>query len=280
MHDSESTLRRRRLQRYLDAAEPTTVSGVMGVCLTGSLAAGFGDAYSDIDLTVVLEGDGTDTDPERLSETLLPESATVQRHAPLEKYSFDWNEGHIDVDVIPYANLQADCWDLETRWEYDNAEVLIDPSGRLEPHLATEVAFANGEQAELIEQYADEFLFTAQWDVHKACLRESYWVAHRAATRATDDALALLYLQAGEFPPRDKWILAGLDTVGMSTEEIQGLAWDATRVTTRDADDVHRRIRALHSLWSRLKPALVEQGFIESDSLSWEAPPDELCLID
>lgn len=279
MADSEATLRR-RLHRYLETVEPTTVPGVMGVFLTGSLAAGFVDEYSDVDLTVVLESDGTDTDPERLSETLLPESATVQRQASLEKYSFDWNDGHIDVDVIPYADLQSHNWDMETRWEYDNAEVIIDPSGQLEPHLTHEVAFADEEQTELIEQYVDEFLFTAQWDVHKACLRESFHAAHRAATQAADDAFALLYLQAGEFVPRDKWIIAGLETVPMADKEIRALTWEATRVIERDPNDVHRRVCSLHSLWNRLKPSLVEQDLIDPESLSWEVFPDELCLID
>lgn len=279
MTNPEAPLRR-HLYRYLETVEPTTVSGVVGVCLTGSLAAGFVDEHSDIDLTIVLGGDGAETDPDRLSETVLPASATVQRDTALEKYSFDWDGVHIDVDVVLYDDLKADQWDLRTRWEYDNAEVLLDPTNQLEPHLAREVAFADGEQEGLIKQYADEFLFTAQWDVHKACLRESYRPAHRAATRAADNGLSLFYLQAGEFIPRDKWIIAGLERVPVVDREIRDLTWEATRVLERDPADVHRRVRALQFLWERLKPLLVERQFIASDSLSWQAPPEELCLID
>lgn len=279
MSDRETTLRH-RLHRYLETVEPTTVPGVVGVCLTGSLAAGFVDEYSDIDLTVVLQSDGTDTEPEALAETLLPEAATVQRRVPREKYSFDWNGGHFDVAVVPFTDLRAQQWTLETRWEYDNADVLIDPAGTLEAHLTEEVAFADGERVTLVREYADEFLFTAQWDVHKACLRGSFRAAHRAATRAADNGLALLYLQAGEFVPRDKWIVAGLETIPMVDEEIRMLTWEATRIVERDPNDVHRRISALQSLWERLGPALVEQGFIDSDSLSWDAPPAELCLLE
>lgn len=298
--DAEATLRR-RLDRYLEAAEPATAPGVLGVCLTGSLAAGYVDEHADIDLTVVVDGDadrltspdhgggtrprvdGDGTAPrvdgDALGEALVPDGADVQRWAPLEKYSFDWADGHVDVAVRALDALRAAEWDLPTRWEYDNAEVLVDPDGQLADRLAREVPFDPGERADLVATHADAFLFAAQWDVHKACLRGSYHAAHLAATGALDDAVALLFLREGRFPPRDKWLPRALEDLERVDDEGRDLVWEATRVRERTPGDLHRRVRALRRLWERLAPVLREQGCLD-ESLAWGPDPADLCCVE
>ncbi|MFB6198478.1 MAG: hypothetical protein ABEI52_09475, partial [Halobacteriaceae archaeon] len=169
MNATEATLRH-RLQEYLDHVAFDDVDTILGACLTGSIAAGFVDEHSDIDLTIVMRGDGGDIDADAFSALIIPESATVHRSEPLERYSFDWSDGHLDVDVVSLDDLRADAWDLTTRWEYANAEILVDTDQRLAARLEREVPFAKGERATIVRDHADEFLFAAQWDVHKACL--------------------------------------------------------------------------------------------------------------
>lgn len=271
------TVLRRHARRYVETVDPMSVPGVLGICLTGSLAAGFVDELTDIDLTLVIDDE---FDEVALDEVLLPPSATVQRRTPGEKYSFDWDGEHVDIVFDRFDDLRSERWDLQTRWEYGNAEPIVDPSGRVERRLESAVAFEDGEQEDLIEERADDFLFTAQWEVHKACRRGSFRAAHRAASRAADGAIALLFLAAGEFPPRDKWIEPGLEAIPLADEETRTLTWEAQRVLERDPEDLHRRVRALRSLWDRLESTLVEQGFIDPESHTWHAPPDELCLLD
>ncbi|MFB6198477.1 MAG: hypothetical protein ABEI52_09470, partial [Halobacteriaceae archaeon] len=101
-----------------------------------------------------------------------------------------------------------------------------------------------------------------------------------AADAASDRALALLFLQAGKFVPRDKWTFSALGAVDLATRDVRELAWEAMRVVDRNADDLHRRTRALKGLWRAIKPALVDQDLIDAEAFTWEAPPAEICLID
>lgn len=277
-NEAEAGLRR-RLHRYLNAVEPLAIPSVIGICITGSLATPYADEHSDIDLTVVIEDDGVEPDPERFSNKLIPLKATVQRRVPLEKYSFDWRDGHIDIDVVGVSELRAEGKTLQTRWEYDNAEILVDSEHQLSSCLAEEIPLSDEEQHTLVQEYADEFLFIAQWDTHKACLRESYRTAHRAATCAADDALALLFLQDGQFVPREKWIVDALGSVQLVDEELVNLTWEASRIIACDPHDVHRRVQALHSIWERLQPTLEQRGFFDEDAFTWEAPPREICML-
>ncbi|WP_248908180.1 nucleotidyltransferase domain-containing protein [Halocatena marina] len=280
MSDPAPTLRR-HLDRYLDTIDPATLPDIVGVCLTGSLATEFADEYSDIDLMVVVDNDGTDANLADIGKELIPDEATaVQWRESVRRYSFDWKAHHFDVDVVRYEDLRGSDWDLETRWEYDNAEVLVDPTGRVTARLCHEVPFSDGELAKLIEQYADTMLFDAQWKVQKACLRGSFHAAHRAATQATDAALTLLYLREHEFVPYDKWVITGLETLAQTDKETRTLVWDATCIRERTPDDVHRRVQALQSLWKRIAISLREMDCIDVESLSWEAPPVDLCFVD
>lgn len=276
MSDPDSTLRW-HLDRYLDAIDPTTLTGIVGVCLTGSLATEFADEYSDIDLIVIVDNVGTDATLAAVGQALVPDEATtVQWRESVRRYSFDWKDHHFDVDVVHFEELRGSDWDLETRWEYDNAEVLVDPTGQVTSRLARELPLNDVELAKRVEQYADAMLFTAQWNVQKACLRDSFHGAHRAATRATDAALALLYLREHEFVPYDKWVVAGLETLSQTDEKTRTLVWEATRIRERTPDDVHRRVQALHSLWQPIKTPPRELDHVDPESFSWDVPPEDL----
>lgn len=266
-------------QAYIERSSPISLSPVTGICLTGSLAVGYVDEYSDIDLTLVVDDTDTTISTNHFESTILPDAAVVQRRDPLTKYSFNWNDVHFDIDVVQLDQLRADLWDLQTRWEYDHAEVLRDPSGTVTERLDREVPFAEGERNALVSDYVDEFLFVAQWDVHKACLREAPQVAHLAAANARESLLTLFFLDAGEFRPRDKWIMNELANVDMVDQDILTLVWEALRVTEQTSTDVARRVRALRTLWDELKPSLAEQELINPTESTWEAPVDELCQV-
>jgi hypothetical protein len=274
--DDPTAALRERAERYLSAVDPVAVPGVAGVCLTGSLAAGYADEHSDLDLTAVVD---VELPTAQLPGALVPADATVQRCDP-GKCSFDWAGSHVDVDVARFASLRADRWDLPTRWEYDNAEVLADPDGRLAERLAAEVPFDDGERAAVVREHADELLFEGQWNVHKGCLRADYAAAHRAATLAADDALALLYLREGAFVPREKWLFRGLDDLAEVDDEDRALAWEATRVVERTPEDVHRRVVALRSLWERLRRSLLKQELVDAEDYVWRADPAEACGLE
>jgi predicted nucleotidyltransferase len=273
MDDPDATLRS-RLERYLAATDAIEVPGVVGICLTGSLAAGYADDHSDLDLTVVVEGEPP---TQRLGNALVPDDATVQRRDPTEQCSFDWEGGHLDVEVVRFAGMRAAQWDLTTRWEYDSAEVLVDPDGRVTSRLTAEVPFDDGERATLAADHAAELLFEGQWNVQKGCLRGKYGTAHRAATTATEAALTLLFLREGEFRPREKWLQQGLTELVGVDDDVRSLAWEATRVVEQTPEDVHRRVVALRSLWGRIRRSLLEQSLVDPADYVWEADPEVLC---
>lgn len=259
MTDYEARLRK-RLDDYLETVEPLESAGV-GLLLTGSLAAGYAGEHSDVDLTLVV----ADDQPPSLEKRLVPPEATVQQSGP-EQYSFDWHDGHFDVFVTPLTDI-ADL-DLPTRWEYDNAEVLIDPDGRVLERLEQVCRLGDDERASLVEEHADRFCWAGQWDVHKACLRDDPEAAHHIAGTVLDDLLVCVFLRDGALVPRAKWLrteLRALPTTDATTAEYVRNATLATEMTT---EDIHRRMAAMKAVWDDVAADFRTEGVY--DPMEWE----------
>gem|GEM_PF-4536113 len=267
--DHETVLRS-ALATYREAVEPVTTEGVAGLLLTGSLPTGFVDEHSDVDLTLLFSGDRAAGTREDLGDRLVPEGATVQRADAGEKYSFDWRGTHFDLFCASLPALRDRELTPETRWEYDTAEVLADPTGRVETFLEEALALPRSERAALVGDHSERFHWTAQWDVHKWCVRDRPLSAHHLLSSVLGDLLALCYLRDGEFVPREKWLVRLLETLPSTDAATTRRVAAATRVDELDTADVRRRVRAAKCLWDDLLADLDTAGLVDAAGLAWE----------
>ncbi|MFB6075031.1 MAG: hypothetical protein ABEJ89_08470 [Haloarculaceae archaeon] len=276
MGDREVALRE-HASRYLQATSPSEGRGVLAMLLAGSLAAGHADEYADVDLDTVVDWSAAPT-TEELTDRLVPDGATVQQ-AHAEKCSFDWDGEHVDIDIVDRESIESGDWTLTTRWEYDNAEILWDPTGRVTTVLTERIPFEPGERAALVSDRVEDLLWTGGWDVYKACLRDDRRTAHALATEAAEAMVEVLFLRDEAFVPRTKWRrreLTALDPVDETTED---LLWTVQKVTATTVEDVHRRIVALRDLWNQVRPTLTAQALIDPGH-TWHVDTEELLQIE
>ena len=108
-------------RRALDALLPrlARVPGLVGVTLNGGMSRGYADALSEIDLTLFTQGDPA-----------LPVAQGITR---VDGFLYD-------IKVEDYAACRARPWDMTALWDASYAQVLIDPSGRIEAMLAEKLA--------------------------------------------------------------------------------------------------------------------------------------------
>jgi predicted nucleotidyltransferase len=114
--------------------------GVVGVLLTGGVARGYADHFSEIDLAVYL----TQSTFERWTQSGL---------APYAEGD-SWLDGwHVDFGYLCYEDELEAEWDHVKRWDRSYAVVLHDPRGLMRELLARKSTLANEEKRRLASRY-------------------------------------------------------------------------------------------------------------------------------
>jgi predicted nucleotidyltransferase len=106
--------------------------GVVGVLLTGGVARGYADHFSEIDLAVYLRR----STPKRWIQSGL---------APYAEGDSCLDGWHVDFDYLCYEDELEAEWDHVKRWDRSYAVVLHDPQDLMRELLAEKAMLTNGE---------------------------------------------------------------------------------------------------------------------------------------
>jgi hypothetical protein len=223
--------------------------GVVGVLLTGGVARGYADHFSEIDLVVYL----TQSTFERWTQSGLAPYAGGD----------SWLDGwHVDFGYLCYEDeLQAE-WDHVKRWDRSYAVVLHDPRGLMRELLARKAILTNEEKRCLASRYlilyGDYFLLFV---VPSWLYRGDLLAAHHCLNIAFDSLIRAVFLANDELIPFDKWTV---NTLAWTPSNWRGRMEQALLVREISSSDVERRLTLLSELFAECK---VRQFGVEENGI-------------
>jgi len=172
---------------------------VVGAVLIGGTARGFSDEYSDIDVVIFYDGDGTGI-------------ATSGEQT--------WSGHDFDVTVVDYRYALKTLWTMTQRWSYLGAEVLCDTAGKIKRLLKKKITFPAEERKNIIVTSIIQLSWYGiglKHGIWRGCnFRQipRMWLhrgdvgsAHRRLTLATETLLDLLFAYNHALNPGEKWKL-------------------------------------------------------------------------
>jgi len=166
---------------------------VVAVLLTGGLARGFADEFSDVDLEVFFHREHTWTWVSPMTNTYTPQGNFVE----FEKRCLEaWMNPRNDENI----------WTMANRWDKSHARILYDPQGEVGQLLKKKLIFRPGELKTLRhEARGCEWLADSVADIWVQ--RGDLAAAHHSVNRGIDLLLDYLFLKNREFIPFEKWKL-------------------------------------------------------------------------
>jgi hypothetical protein len=179
-------------QQYID--ELKKFPEVVGILITGGLARGFTDKFSDIDIEFFLHKDDFDR-WERKSPTELKRKL----------YNTDVEIEFLNFENYSDTNNDGSNWTMENRWDKSHAKIVYDPNGKIRNLLQAKVTFREDELKNSIKRahtYAHWFgnMVSESWlergDILSAC---------SSINIALENFVDFLFLANGEFIPHKKW---------------------------------------------------------------------------
>jgi predicted nucleotidyltransferase len=169
--------------------------GVVGVLLTGGVARGYADHFSELDLAVYL------TRPHF-------EDWTRRGLAPFPEGDSCVDGWHVDFDYCCFEDESDAEWEHVKRWDRSYAVVLHDPQGLMQQMLTHKAILTEEEKQRLTSRhlilYGDYLcsLVAPSW-LHRGDLR----AAHHCLNVALDNLIKAVFLANDELIPFDKWTL-------------------------------------------------------------------------
>jgi hypothetical protein len=169
--------------------------GVVGVLLTGGVARGYADHFSELDLAIYLTRPHFD-------------DWTQRGLAPFPEGD-SWLDGwHVDFNYFCYEDEIEAEWEHTKRWDRSYAVVLYDPQGLMHEMLARKAILTQEEKQRLTSRhlilYGEYFcnLVVPSW-LHRGDLL----AAHHCLNMALDSLIKAVFLANDELIPFDKWTL-------------------------------------------------------------------------
>ena len=222
--------------------------GVVGVLLTGGVARGYADRFSEIDLAVYLV---RSTYGEWVQNGLAP-------YAEGDSCLDGW---HVDIDYLCYEDDLGAVWDHVKRWDRSYAVVLHDPQGCMQEMLAQKAILTDEERQGLTSRHLILFgeyychLVVPSW-VHRGDLR----AAHHCLNTALDSLIRAVYVANDELIPFDKWMLNLSYTLAWKPSDWQERVAQALSVREFAPEDVERRCTLLRDLLAECRERLLGPG--------------------
>jgi predicted nucleotidyltransferase len=215
--------------------------GVVGVLLTGGVARGYADHFSEIDLAVYL----TRSAFEAWARSAL---------APYAEGDSCLDGWHVDVDYLCYEDELEAEWDHIERWDRSYAVVLHDPQGLMRELLAVKAILTNEEKRCLASRYlvlyGDYFrLFV----VPSWLYRGDLLAAHHCLNIAFDSLIRAVFLANDELIPLDKWTLNLSNTLAWTPSNWRQRIEQALLAREISSSDVERRLTLLRDLLAECK---------------------------
>lgn len=169
---------------------------IIGILLTGGLARGFADHFSDVDIEIFY--------PRGYSKLILPEGTQDGHRTP------QGNELEICKSCFEeYMDPQNDemLWHMVNRWDKSHAKILYDPKGYIENLLKTKIIFRPGELNKLRKVTGERPQWLAMEVANSWTERGDIAAAHHVLNCAINWLLDYLFLMNKQFIPDEKWKL-------------------------------------------------------------------------
>jgi len=219
--------------------------GVVGVLLTGGVARGYADRFSELDLAVYLARP-------------CFEAWTRRGLAPFPEGDSCLDGWHVDFDYFCYEDESQAEWEHVKRWDRSYAAVLYDPQGLMREMLARQAILAAEEKQRLTSRhlilYGDYFctIVVPAW-LHRGDLL----AAHHCLNTALDSLIKAVYLANDELVPFDKWTLNLSYTLPWTPTNWRLRIEQALLVREVSRPEVERRCALLRDLFAECKQRLV-----------------------
>ena len=219
--------------------------GVVGVLLTGGIARGYADHFSELDLAIYLTQPHFD-DWTRRGLAPFPEGDS-------------WLDGwHVDFDYYCYEDEVESEWEQAKRWDRSYAVVLYDPRGQMRDMLDRKAVLGREEKQRLISRhlslYGDYFCIAVvpSW-LHRGDLL----AAHHCLNVALDSLIRAVFLANDELIPFDKWTLNLSYTLPWTPQDWQERVEQAVLVREVSQVEVERRCALIRDLFAECREKLL-----------------------
>jgi hypothetical protein len=222
--------------------------GVVGVLLTGGVARGYADHFSELDLAVYM------------SRTHF-EDWTRRGLAPFPESDFCLDGWHVDFGYYCYEDEIEAEWEPAKRWDRSYAVILHDPQGLMREMLARQAVLSEGEKQRLTSRhlilYGGYFcnLVAPSW-VHRGDLL----AAHHCLNTALDSLIRVVFLANNELVPFEKWVLNLSYTLAWTPQDWRERVEQALVVREISRAEVERRCALIRDLFVECKERLVGDG--------------------
>jgi hypothetical protein len=219
--------------------------GVVGVLLTGGVARGYADHFSELDLAIYLTRQHFEGWTRR-GLALFPEGDSCLD---------GW---HVDFDYFCYEDEVEAEWEHTKRWDRSYAVALYDPQGLMHEMLARKAILTQEEKQRLTSRhlilYGEYFctLVVPSW-LHRGDLLD----AHHCLNTALDSLIRVVFLANDELIPFDKWTLNLSYTLPWTPQDWQERVEQAVLVREVSQVDVERRCALIRDLFAECREKLI-----------------------
>jgi len=233
----------RQAQEFADRF--ATYEGVVGVLLTGGVARGYADHFSELDLAVYLTRRHF-------------EEWTRQGLAPFPEGDSCVDGWHVDFDYLCYEDESEAEWEHTRRWDRSYAVILHDPQGLMREMLARQAVLTEEEKQRLTSRhlilYGDYFcnVVVLSW-LHRGDLL----AAHHCLNVALDSLIKTIFLANDELIPFDKWTLNLSYTLAWTPHDWREQVEQALLVREVSRAEVERRRGLIRDLFAECKERLI-----------------------
>jgi len=233
----------RQAQEFADRF--AAYEGVVGVLLTGGVARGYADHFSELDLAVYLARPHF-------------EEWTRRGLAPFPEGDSCVDGWHVDFDYFCYEDEIESEWEHTKRWDRSYAVILHDPQGLMREMLVRQAVLSEEEKQRLtgchLILYGEYFcnVVVPSW-LHRGDLL----AAHHCLNVALDSLIRTVFLANDELVPFDKWTLNLSYTLPWTPQDWRERVERALLVREVSRADVERRCGLIRDLFVECKERLV-----------------------
>jgi hypothetical protein len=219
--------------------------GVVGVLLTGGVARGYADHFSELDLAIYLTRPHFD-------------DWTQRGLAPFPEGDSCLDGWHVDFDYFCYEDEIEAEWEHTKRWDRSYAVVLYDSQGLMQEMLAHKAVLTEEEKQHLTSHhlilYGEYFcnLVVPSW-LHRGDLL----AAHHCLNTALDSLIRAVFLANDELIPFDKWTLNFSYTLPWTPQDWRERVEQAMLVREVSKTEIERRCALIRDLFAECREKLL-----------------------
>lgn len=245
------------------SAKWKTYPEVIGIAVLGGAARSYADAFSDIDIAVIVE----------------------RPAAQIRSGEVTYKGFNVDIMQRMYWEMLNQDWDDIQRQAYSEANIIYDPSGRVAQLLAQKVPLTDHEQTARIvsglvhlgwQGFAYQGRVDKEWRGYRWPFPSDLWLrrgsvrtAHAVLNHCLDLLVGLLYAANKSLQPDYKWRYFYVDALPWLPNDFGARYTDALRVAAIDEAEARRRIAVVQGLVDDTVDYLLAQNLLPDDVYSF-----------